>query len=218
MAYSPFNMNDRRYYMFSAAAGLADVFMLDGERLHEGGKFDETQLAWLADGLAKSRAPWKVVGLSRALASAVRGADPDEQLGRRLLPLFDQYKVSFVAWAGGTWYERLALPGHTPVFLNAGWSGRNRPAEFTADPRLKLGYSDRPGFVVLEFWTDRAELRAVSDTGDLVDRIAVSPAGVVTPRPRTEDKPTTAATTKAPVAGGLSPAPAAPAAAAPKAR
>lgn len=175
--YPPFNMNKHRYYSLGACAGLVEAFMLDGERLYQDKKFDEAQLKWLEDALARSRAPWKVVCLNQSLASAANDADVNEELAGRLLPLLDRGRVSVVAWAGGPWYERLALPGHAPAFLNGGWSGKKPETSFKNDPRLKLGYNARPGFVILEFEEARAVIRAIDDNGTIVDTAVLSPPG-----------------------------------------
>lgn len=181
--YPAFNMNNRRYYAFTTGPGNIDVFMLDAERLYRDKQFDEPQLKWLESALAKSAAPWKVIGLSQPLASANKGANVQPELAARLLPLIDKYKVNLVAWAGGVWYERLALPGHNAVFLNAGWSGNNRDTLFnTADPRLKVAYDDRPGFVILEFSGKDAVVNAVNDRGRIVDQVRI-PAGGGAPVP-----------------------------------
>lgn len=200
--YPPFNMGGRRYYTFTTGPGTIDVFLLDGERLHAGGKFDEPQLAWLEGALKNSQTPWKIVGLSQPLASTANGDKVDMELTARLLPLFDRYKVSLVAWAGGMWYERLALPDHKPLFLNAGWSGKSRTTTFyVGDPRRKVGYSEHAGFVALDFYGTRAVLNATNDEGEIIDLAEVAPSGVAVALPIPKPTPVPGLPAASPGAG-----------------
>ena len=180
LRYNPFHMNGDRYYVHTLDGGRADIFMLDSETLYEDKKFDEEQLAWLDRALAASAAPWKVVGLYRSLLNLGEGEKSDSELANRLLPLFDKYRVNLVAWSGGQWYARVVDPSHTPVFLNAGWSGGKRPAKLSEDPRIRARYDRRAGFVLVNFHSDRATLEAINTKGEVVDAttltLTVNPA------------------------------------------
>lgn len=178
--YPPFHMGGQRYYVQSLHGGLVDFFALDSETLYTDKKLDEAQMSWLEQALAGSKATWKVVGLNQALVSGATNIKPAKELADRLLPLFDKYRVNFVLWAGGFWYERLSLPGHLPVFLNGGWSGDSKEAKFGSDPNLKVGYDHKAGFILLEFNTDRAGFKAIQTKGGVVDKGVIllnAPAG-----------------------------------------
>ena len=115
-----------------------------------------------------------MVGLSQALLTAAKNGRVEPPLTQRLIPLFDRYHVDLVAWAGGRWYERLAVPDHRTVFLNTGWSGGDRNAGFTPDARLKFGYDRKAGFVMAEFQAAGARVQAVTAQGVVIDRAMLS--------------------------------------------
>lgn len=167
--YPLFNMNSERYYKVTLGEGLIDCFMLDTEGMQLSDTSDE-QFEWLKRELAASTAPWKMIGLHRALFSAADAARPDGDLARRLLPIVDEHNVDLVAWSGGYWYERLELPETQAIFLNAGWSGDKRETDFDeSDVRLRSSCEDTAGFIMLEVRPLRLRIQAITTNGDVVD-------------------------------------------------
>jgi hypothetical protein len=183
--YPPFHMQGERYYRQSLGGGLVDYFALDAVRLSNGRTVDPEQLGWLQNELANSRAPWKVVGLSRPLmTSAVdtRTTRVDDVLTSTLLPLFDRYQVNIVLWSGGQFYERFATAEHRPAFFNAGWSGnKQQSTRFVPAPGVRMAYAKRAGFLALSFTPGQAMFQAINERGEVIDEGSLSAAGAQRP-------------------------------------
>lgn len=133
------------------------------------------QLKWLDQTLANSKAPWKIVGLSRpALTAATRNLSKTERaLADKLTPLLQKHAVHLVAWSGGRWYERLQMTPQT-LAINTGWSGGAKQTRFELIPQLKAAYSLRGGYVVITFGESTASLQAFDSQGALVDEATLN--------------------------------------------
>jgi hypothetical protein len=167
--YSVFNMCGERYYKRTLGMGLVDLFVLDSQRLNDHGTIDEEQMAWLERELAASRTPWKVVGLFAAVLTDAAKGNADPALTERLLPLFERYNVDVAASGGSQWYERLEPSDGGTIYLNLGWSGEVRHAEFRQSAQLQAHHDEDPGFFYIDFTPNSMIFRAVDDHGDVVD-------------------------------------------------
>jgi 4-amino-4-deoxy-L-arabinose transferase-like glycosyltransferase len=167
--YPAFNMCGRRYYQRTLGMGLVDLFVLDSERLHVDGVFDEEQFKWLEHELAISQAPWKVVGLYRALLTDTTRGRIDLELSERLVPLLTKYQVDVVASGQSEWYERLELAQTQTIFLNLGWSGAVSNVEFAHSDLLQQGHDEDPGYFFIDFTVNTMVFQAVDDHGNKIE-------------------------------------------------
>jgi hypothetical protein len=132
---------------------------------------DPEQRRWLEASLAQSSSEFIVVAMHHpAYSAGFHGSDKSVQ--ESWVPLFEEYDVSLVLAGHDHDYQRsVPLAGVTYVVSGAG--AKLRPAgrdDFTAFS------ASVHHFVDLGLWTDRIELRAISQRGQF-DHITIGPAG-----------------------------------------
>ena len=167
--YAPFNMDGRRYYSRTLGSGLLEIFLLDSPAMRDDPAEAERQLEWLDRALAASTAPWKMVGLHSALATAAERRPTADTIADRILGVAARHGVDLVAWGGGYYYERLQRDPAGPMLFNAGWSGDAEDVEFAADPALLGSHDGQTGFILLDVTVDRLAFQAIDRKGRIVD-------------------------------------------------
>ena len=170
----------RRYYSVLSDEGpepLVEVFVLDSNtlRAREGklkvSREDTAQVDWLDQGLAASRARWKIVALhhppqsprGRGSFLGLGGHDREPGLEAQLGPLFRKHGVDAVFAGHNHFYARL-VPRDGVRFFVSGGGGR-----VLYDMDKAPGYVAAAGkfhhFVYVRATESRFEYYAIDDTG-----------------------------------------------------
>lgn len=120
------------------------------------------QIAWLKDGLAASRAPWKIVVGHHPIYSGGGHGDTPE-LVAEILPLLQKYKVQ--AWFNGHDHDLQHLVAGR---LNLFCSGAGSESRWTFKTVRSKFAKSRSGFTVVSLQPDQMLVRMVSSTGDVL--------------------------------------------------
>ncbi len=177
--YDIFQMAGERHYAYDLRGGLVRFYALDATAFDRADPVTQRQLKWLEDDLKETRAIWRIVALSRPLASLAEKNQNISAVAPLLRPILESGKVQAVFCSGETHYERFAESEQSPVVFTAGWSSRAVNAKFAADSRLKVAYDEEPGFITLDITSERIKFLAINVRGELVDGGLILPSGGV---------------------------------------
>jgi hypothetical protein len=158
--YKPFNMGGERYYSFKKSD--VEFFVLDSNYM------DPAEINWLGEGLAKSKAKWRISYFHHPLYSDGRSHGPDLDLRLRLMPLFKRYCVNAVFSGHEHVYER-TIPEDSIYFFILGNSGKLMTHDFQASQQMRKGFDTDRGFMIVEISGDKLFFQTVSRAGQTID-------------------------------------------------
>lgn len=147
---------------------------------------DPIQRRWLEATLAANDSTWVIVAMHHpAFSAGFHGSDESVQEG--FVPLFERYGVDLVLAGHDHDYQRTE-PINGVTYVVSGGGAKIRPtgrAEFTAYSASVLHFLD------LGVWSDRVEVRAVSEDG-VFDEVTIeprdrAPLALTVPRAATQD-------------------------------
>jgi predicted phosphodiesterase len=167
--YRPFNMEGKRYYTFGPPEDIiakiktrVQFFAVDSTNL------DRTQLSWLDERLASSKADWKICFFHHPLYTS--GRYRRTSLGHRwiLEPLLVRHGVD-VAFSGHEHiYQRSALRSGIQYFVSGG-AGSLRLHDGARSPYIERTFNTDLHFLLVEIDGEDLHFQAVSRVGDTVD-------------------------------------------------
>ena len=178
VAYPLFNMNRERYYSFAPPEDLlakivtrVEFFALDSTNL------DRTQLRWLDERLAASRAAWKVCFFHHPLYTSGRYRT-QARLHRLILePLPVEHGVD-VAFSGHDHiYQRITLQRGIQYFVSGG-AGSLRPGDGAPATYVASTFDRDYHFMLIEIEADRLHFQAISRAGYTIDAVP-TPASAI---------------------------------------
>ena len=159
-AYTPFNMEGRRYYSF--ARGEVRFFVFDSNLM------DREQLAWIETALAESTESWKVCYFHHPLYSDAGRHGPDVQLRVALEPMFVRHGVDVVFSGHEHVYERLQ-PQKGIAYFVEGSGGQLRKGDIVPSPTMAAAFDQEQTFMLVEIAGDELNFETISRTGRIVD-------------------------------------------------
>jgi hypothetical protein len=159
--YPLFNMGGQRYY--SVRRDNVEFFALDSNYM------DGSQLAWIADVLRLSDAPWKIAFFHHPLYSSAGRHGSERDLRTLLEPLFVEHGVQVVFSGHDHVYERVKAQRGVTYFV-CGSSGQVRRGNLTPQsPLTAVGFDQDQAFVVVTVLEDVLRFETVSRAGAIVD-------------------------------------------------
>lgn len=169
VAYPLFNMDGERYYSFAPPEDLlariatrVEFFALDSTNL------DRTQLRWLDERLAASRAVWKVCFLHHPLYTSGRYSTWSKAYRWRLESVFVTHGVD-VAFSGHEHiYQRTELQSGVQYFVSGG-AGSLRPGDGEPASYVARTFDSDYHFMLIEIDGDELHFQAIARTGRTVD-------------------------------------------------
>ncbi|MEO6724228.1 MAG: metallophosphoesterase [Blastocatellia bacterium] len=161
--YPNFNMNGKAYYSFVKGDGLIEFFALDSTDL------TRQQLRWLEDGLAASKAQWKIAYFHHPLYSSGITHGSDTKLRAQLEPVFVKYGVTAVLSGHDHVYER-TKPQRGVQYFVAGAGGQLRKGDLDRrTPFFGTGNDTVNSFMYLEATPDKISFWAIDAAGHTID-------------------------------------------------
>lgn len=167
--YTPFNMGGHRYYTFeppaTVVAGIMSdvrVFALDSTDL------DDTQQAWLAEQLDRSRARWEIVLLHHPLHTSGRYALAARVLRWQLESVLVDHGVDVVFSGHEHIYQRSRLQRGIQYFITGG-AGSLRRGDGRQTSVIARSFDDDFHFMLVEIAGDALYFQAITRTGRTVD-------------------------------------------------
>ena len=169
-SYAPFHMRGERYYSFladrSLLARLTDTdvrfFMIDTETLNR------TQLTWLDEELARSKARWNIAAFHRPIYSSGRYSLPAQILRASLEPIFMRHDVRLALSGHEHFYQRTPPQNGITYFISGG-AGSLRRGDLRRSSLTAGGFDTDYHFMLFEITRDRVYFQAISRTGHSVD-------------------------------------------------
>lgn len=154
---------------YRATVGAVEVLALDANRPH-----DEGQLEWLRDRLARSDSRW-TVALFHQPAYSCSLHDSTPAVVANWVPLFEEHGVDLVLAGHDHNYQRFApRRGVTYVVTGAGGAPLYRIEACTrGEPPMVRGNDDVHGFVAIDGDRTRLRIRAISDSGAVLDDVTL---------------------------------------------
>jgi 3',5'-cyclic AMP phosphodiesterase CpdA len=166
--YPLFNMGGRSYFTLQQGDGLMELFMLDSTDC------DAAQLGWLEQKLKSSTAHWKIAVFHHPIYSSGKRHGSDEDLRRKLEPLFVRYGVNAVFSGHDHFYER-TKPQHGIHYFVTGAGGKSRRGGVDLDSPIRAqSYDEDNHFMLIEADHSRISFQAISETGGVIDRGVIS--------------------------------------------
>jgi 3',5'-cyclic AMP phosphodiesterase CpdA len=144
------------------------LFMLDSTDC------DAAQLGWLEQRLKSSTAHWKIAVFHHPIYSSGKRHGSDEDLRRKLEPLFVRYGVNAVFSGHDHFYER-TKPQHGIHYFVTGAGGKTRRGGVDLDSPIRAqSYDEDNHFMLIEADHSRISFQAISETGGVIDRGVIS--------------------------------------------
>jgi len=167
--YPRFHMKGQRYYSFSPPEDLlakiatrVEFFAIDSNNL------DRTQLRWLDERLAQSRAAWKVCFFHHPLHTSGRYRASSMWYRFQLEPLLVARGVD-VAFSGHEhFYERTQLEEGIQYFVSGG-AGSLRPGDAARGSDVARTFDRDYHFMLIEIDGDQLHFQAITRTGKTID-------------------------------------------------
>jgi hypothetical protein len=167
--YEPFNMNGHRYYSFAPPEDLlakiatrVEFFGLDSTNL------DRTQLRWLDERLAASRAAWKICFFHHPLYTSGRYRIAARAFRLRLESLLVRHDVDAVFSGHEHIYQRSALMGGVQYFVTGG-AGSLRPTDGAPTSYVARTFAGDYHFMLVEIEGRALHFQAISRSGKTID-------------------------------------------------
>jgi predicted phosphodiesterase len=171
--YAPFNMNGERYYTFrppanpvAALAAHVEVFALDSTNL------DRTQVGWLGQQLAASKARWKIVLLHHPLYTSGRYGLQARWTRWRLESVLTSHGVDVVFSGHEHIYER-SRPHEGIVYFVTGGAGSLRRGDGGPSGVMARSFDEDFHFMLVEITHSTLHFQAVTRAGVTVDAGAI---------------------------------------------
>jgi Calcineurin-like phosphoesterase len=162
--YPLFNMGGRNYFTLQQGDGLLELFMLDSTDC------DAAQLGWLEQKLKSSTAHWKIAVFHHPIYSSGKRHGSDDELRRKLEPLFIRYGINAVFSGHDHFYER-TKPQHGIHYFVTGAGGKTRRGGVDLDSAFRAQSFDEDNhFMLIEADHSRIGFQAISETGAVIDR------------------------------------------------
>lgn len=147
----------------------------------------DDQIAWLKADLAKSKAPWKVVLMHKDPFRYTNNKRPDivpgfNELGEKLMPIFDEYKVDLVLSAHYHTYRRrghvtnFARSTDGPMYIITGVAGNVRYPNLWRNHPLDEFVAPQPetdNYLVMIKEAHRLKIEAFLPDGTLLDSVTL---------------------------------------------
>jgi Calcineurin-like phosphoesterase len=167
--YPLFHMNGQRYYSFSPPEDLlakiathVEFFALDSNNL------DRTQLRWLDERLAKSKAAWKVCFFHHPLHTSGRYRTSSMWYRYQLEPVLVAHGVD-VAFSGHEhFYERTQIEDGIQYFVSGG-AGSLRSGDAAPASGIARTFDRDYHFMLIEIDGDELHFQAITRTGRTID-------------------------------------------------
>jgi 3',5'-cyclic AMP phosphodiesterase CpdA len=167
--YPPFNMGRERYYTFAPPEDLltkivtpVEFFAVDSTNL------DRTQLRWLDERLAASKAGWKVCFFHHPLYTSGRYRT-QSRLHRLILePLLVRHGVDVVFSGHEHIYQRMELQRGIQYFISGG-AGSLRPGDGVPSSDVARTFDQDYHFMLIEIEGRELHFQAISRTGQTID-------------------------------------------------
>jgi predicted phosphodiesterase len=167
--YAPFNMHGQRYYSFAPPADLlakiasrVEFFALDTTRP------GVTQLRWLNDRLAKSKAEWKIVLSHHPLYTSGRYSNYSRLYRTVLEPTLLRHGVDAVFSGHEHIYQRMRLQSGVQYFISGG-AGSIRPNDGVPSPITARTFNRDLHFMLIEIDRDELHFQAITRGGVTID-------------------------------------------------
>ena len=167
--YAPFHMKGQRYYSFvppedvlTRIATRAEFFALDSTNL------DRTQIRWLDERLAASKAEWKICFFHHPLYTSGRYRRTSLAYRWLLEPVLLRHGVDAAFSGHEHIYQRSALQQGIQYFVSGG-AGSLRLGDGTRARYIERTFNQDYHFVLVEIDGDDMHFQAVSRTGATVD-------------------------------------------------
>jgi 3',5'-cyclic AMP phosphodiesterase CpdA len=167
--YPPFHMRGERYYSFAPPEDpltrlttRVEFFALDSTNL------DATQIQWLDERLAASRAQWKIVFLHHPLYTSGRYRNTSRAHRLALEPVLRRGGVSAVFSGHEHLYQRADLQNGIQYFVSGG-AGSLRRGDGVAAPYIARSYSEDYHFMLVEITDDALHFQAIARSGATID-------------------------------------------------
>lgn len=163
ISYPNFNMNGRAYYSFTKGDGLIEFFALDSTN------FTRQQSRWLEDGLAASKAQWKIAYFHHPLYSSGITHGSDMKLRVQLEPLLIKYGVTAALSGHDHVYER-TKPQRGVQYFVSGTGGQLRKGDL--DRRTSFFHTGNDtvnSFMYFEAAPDKIVFSAIDAAGHTID-------------------------------------------------
>src|SRR5215831_17533277 len=168
LEYDKFGMGGHRYYSFTKRDGLVEFFSLDTTDV------SPTQMKWLEEALAASKARWKVIFGHHPLYCSARRHGSTPELCTALEPLFVKYKVDVVFSGHDHVYERVK-PQNGIYYFTEGASGQLRKGNLDRnDPLYEAGDDQNNSFLLV--WADGSQMvvEAIAADGKVLDTARIA--------------------------------------------
>lgn len=166
--YDKFNMNGQSYYSF--AQGDVEFFALDSTRMNA------EQIAWIEAKLKASTARWKVAFFHHPLYSSGKRHGSEMNLRGVLEPLFTRFGVNAVFSGHDHFYERIKPQQGVQYFVQ-GASGQLRKNGMKKKTNLTAASNDvTHSFLLVQVKTAEMQVEAISETGEVIDKITIPSA------------------------------------------
>jgi hypothetical protein len=181
-SYPRFNMGGRRYYTFEPEVPLLGnlrrtrvrFFMLDTEN------FDQAQLRWLDEQMARSDATWEIPVFHRPIYTSGRYSRPARVFRSLLEPIFVRHGVRLALSGHEHFYER-THPQRGVTYFISGAAGSLRANDIRPTPITARGFDTDNSFLLFEIAGDELFYQAIARTGHSVD-VGMITAGTDRPR------------------------------------
>jgi 3',5'-cyclic AMP phosphodiesterase CpdA len=167
--YEPFNMHGERYYSFAPPEDVAtrlatrvEFFVLDSTNL------DRTQLEWLDQRLAESKADWKVVYMHHPLYTSGRYRNTARILRWMLEPILTKHRVDAFFSGHEHIYQRTVLENGVQHFVSGG-AGSLRAGDGAPASYIARTFDRDYHFMLVEIDDDALSFQAISREGRTID-------------------------------------------------
>lgn len=174
----PEGPGQERYY--DLAAGPVHIFVLDSDyREPDGRSSDSVQAAWLREGLATARTPWKLVVMHEPpYSSGWHGSSEPMRWP------YQEWGATAVLAGHDHTYERVLVDGF-PYFVN-GLGGSSRYWFVVPVAGSQIRYSADSGAMLIEVNPEAITFQFITRAGELVDTFRIpADAGLGNPVPST---------------------------------
>lgn len=151
--------NERSYWF---EYGDAQIVSLDSEAL--------PGTTWLANALAASAKPWKIVFFHRPARSASGGHGEHAEIRDQYVPVMEQYGVH-LALAGHNHYYWRSIPMNGIYHLITGRAGeRSRTlGDMPCYSQVGMDGTEAKSFAIVDFDGPFMQIRGIKENGDLID-------------------------------------------------
>jgi 3',5'-cyclic AMP phosphodiesterase CpdA len=169
VTYPLFNMKAERYYSFvppedplTRLATQVEFFALDSTNL------DRTQLAWLDQRLAASRATWKICFFHHPIYTSGRYRASSRAYRLRLEPVLVRHGVDAAFSGHEHIYQRSAIRGGVQYFVSGG-AGSLRPADGTPASYVARTFAGDYHFMLIEIDGPALHFQTIGRSGQTID-------------------------------------------------